>query len=280
MISVVFCSINSVLAASIERHYRTLLGDEPHEIIAIRDARSLAEGYNRGLDQAAGDIVIFSHDDIEFLDPATWLATLKAHLEVFDIVGLAGTTKLTSAAWAQTGPPYTFGQVCELGGRTAPFRVLICAVPAPVVPCIQALDGLFLAAHRSVVEQVRFDQETFDGFHCYDIDFSFSAYLAGFRLAVVTDLPVLHASQGNFDAKWEHYAKRFTDKHGGRFPPFRPRPFQHTLIGAETKEEVLEIMSAPRVWWLQNKAIASGYLSTGSHKEQEELLPNLPFRKG
>jgi hypothetical protein len=69
MISVVFCSIDSVLTESIERHYRTLLGDEPHEVIAIRDARSLAEGYNRGLDRSSGDIVIFSHDDIEFLDP-------------------------------------------------------------------------------------------------------------------------------------------------------------------------------------------------------------------
>src|SRR5688500_8048017 len=114
MISVVFCSIDSVLAASIERHYRILIGNEPHEIIGIRDARSLAEAYNRGFDQSSGDIIIFSHDDIEFLEPAPWLERLKAHLEVFDVIGLAGTTKLISAAWAEAGPPYTFGQVGEL----------------------------------------------------------------------------------------------------------------------------------------------------------------------
>jgi hypothetical protein len=195
-----------------ERHYRALLGAESHEIIMIRDARSLAEGYNRGLDQSTGDIVIFSHDDIEFLDPAHWLSRLKGHLEAFDLVGLAGTTKLISPLWVGAGPPYTFGHVGELDGRIARFRVLIFAVPGPIVPGIQALDGLFLA---------------------------------GFRLAVASDLPVLHSSQGNFDQKWEYYAKRFVEKHGKHFPPFRPRPFSHAVVGAQTKDELLEIMSVP-----------------------------------
>ena len=247
MISVVFCSVDSARAQSIERHYHALFADEPHEMIAIRDARSLAEGYNRGLDRAAGDIVIFSHDDIEFLDPASWLPRLKVHLAAFDLVGLAGTTRLVSAAWAQAGPPYTFGQVGELDGRVEQFRVLLCAVPAPVVPDIQAVDGLFFAVRRRVIERVRFDEQTFDGFHCYDTDFSYRAHLAGFRLAVATNLPVLHASQGSFDQKWEFYAKRFMEAHGARLARMRRRPFQHALVGAQTKEELLEIMSAPQL---------------------------------
>jgi len=47
MISVVCCSIDPVRAAAIERHYERLLGDEPYEIVAVRDARSLAEGDGR-----------------------------------------------------------------------------------------------------------------------------------------------------------------------------------------------------------------------------------------
>src|SRR6185503_5578792 len=77
-----------------------------------------------------------------------------------------------------------FGQVCEPDGQVAPFRVLICAVPAPLIHGMQALDGLFMAANREVLERVRFDEVTFDGFHGYDMDFSFSSHLAGFRLAV------------------------------------------------------------------------------------------------
>lgn len=247
MLSVVFCSIDDARASSIERHYRVLLGEEPHEIIGIRDARSLAEGYNRGIDRAVGDVVVFSHDDIEFLDPAPWLARLKSHLSGFDLIGLAGTTRLISAAWAQAGPPHTYGQVGELDGRVEPFRVLICSVPAPVVPGIQAVDGLFFAVHRRVVDRIRFDERTFDGFHCYDVDYSYSAHLAGFRLAVATDLPVLHASQGSFDQRWDFYAKRFVEKHGARLARMRRRPFQHAVVSAQTKEEVLDIMNAPHL---------------------------------
>lgn len=245
MISVISCSIDANRARWIEAHFRALLGAEPHELIAIRNARSLAEGYNRAVDLASGEILIFSHDDVEFLDPVSWLPRLKSHLSRFDLVGLAGTTRLVAPAWAQAGPPYTFGQVAELDGKTEPFRVLICGIPGRAVPQIQALDGLFFAVQRHVLDQVRFDEVTFDGFHGYDIDFTYSAYRAGFRLAVATDLPVLHASQGNFDARWEIYARRFMDKHGPHLPRSRRRPFQHALVSAQTKEELLEIMAHP-----------------------------------
>jgi hypothetical protein len=61
---------------------------------------------------------------------------------------------------------------------------------------------------------VRFDELTFDGWHFYDIDFTFSAFLAGFRLGIRTDLLVRHDSIGNFDERWTYYAQRFLAKHG------------------------------------------------------------------
>lgn len=248
-ISIIICSVDPVKARAIDAHYQSLLAGHRHDIIAIHDARSLAEAYNRGVDLADGDVIIFSHDDIEFLDPASWLSRLKAHLAEFDLIGLAGTNRLVASNWAAAGPPHTFGQVGELDGKVAPYRVLLCAVPMPVIPDMQAVDGLFMAAHRRVLEAVRFDAETFDGFHGYDLDFSFRAHLAGFRVAVAADLPVLHASQGNFDQKWQHYAQRFAAKHANRLPAFKARPFRHAVVGAQTKQELLEILIAPRTQW-------------------------------
>jgi hypothetical protein len=248
-ISVIVCSIDPVKARAINAHYRSLLGEHSHDIIAIDDARSLAEAYNRGVDRADGEVIIFSHDDIEFLDPASWLSRLKAHLAQFDLIGLAGTNRLVAPAWAAAGPPHTFGQVGELDGKVAPYRVLLCAVPMPAIPEMQAIDGLFMAAHRRVLQAVRFDAETFDGFHSYDIDFSFRVHLAGFKVAVAADLPVLHASQGNFDQKWQHYARRFAAKHASRLPAFKARPFHHAVVGAQTKQELLEILTEPSNQW-------------------------------
>jgi GT2 family glycosyltransferase len=247
MISVITCSIDELKARAIERHYRQLLGAEPHEIIGFRDARSLAEAYNRGIERAAGDVLVFSHDDIEFLDPATWLGRLKVHMSGFDVVGLAGTTRLTSPRWAQAGPPYTFGQVAEVDGNIGPYRVLLCAVPAATVPGIQALDGLFFAVRRETAEKLRFDEKIFDGFHCYDTDFTYRAYLDGCSLAVATDLPVLHDSQGSFDDKWKVYAERFMRKHGSRLAQTPRRTFQHALVAAQSRVEILEIMTPPKL---------------------------------
>lgn len=247
MISIIFCSIDQTKAEKIKRQYLDMLGEEPHEIIIIQDAISLAEAYNRGLNQAKGDIFVLSHDDIEFLQPSTWLSKIKGHLSSFDLIGLAGTTKLISPAWAQAGPPNTFGQVAEINSNGEPYRVLIFGIPLSVVPDIQAVDGLFMAFKKDVAAKIRFDEKSFSGFHCYDIDFSFSAYKAGFRLGVAIDIPVLHASQGKFDEQWQIYAERLYTKHSADLTPQRLRPYQPTCVTALNKEELLEIMSAPFV---------------------------------
>jgi glycosyltransferase involved in cell wall biosynthesis len=244
MISVIFCSIDKAKADATVHQYSNMLGDEPHEIILIQDARSLAEAYNRGLKQAKGDIIVLSHDDIEFLQPSTWLSKVKSHLSSFDFIGLAGTTKLIGPAWALAGPPYNFGQVAEMNADGDPYRVLIFGTPSPVVPNIQAVDGLFMAFKRDVVNKVRFDEVNFNGFHCYDIDFSFSAYKSGFRLGVATDIPVLHASQGSFDGIWGMYAQRLCEKHYTDLEARRNRPYQNACVTALNKEELLEIMLA------------------------------------
>src|SRR5208283_2174656 len=70
MISVIVCSIDQAKSEAIAAHYRSLMGDEPFEWLLIRDARSLAEGYNRAIAQSRGELLVLSHDDIEILTPA------------------------------------------------------------------------------------------------------------------------------------------------------------------------------------------------------------------
>jgi hypothetical protein len=179
-------------------------------VIVIPDARSLCEGYGRGLRRSCGDLLIFSHDDIEFvtLDVASRIA---AHLSRFDLIGIAGTTKLLDARWNSAGDPFCFGLVIYPASEDQ-FSFRYVGRGPLSVPGIQALDGCFLACRREVAESVGFDADTFDGFHLYDMDFTFRAYTAGFQLGVCRDLPVIHASMGNPDPTWEIYSKRFEAK--------------------------------------------------------------------
>ena len=192
MISIIVCSINDTRFSSVAANYAHLLKDEPHEIIRIADARSLCEGYTRGFAQSRGEYLIFSHDDIEILN-ADFAVRLKDHLNDFDLVGVAGTNRLIRGEWVAAGPPYIFGQVAQRHLQHA-FVVLIFNPGRRTFGGIHAMDGLFFAARRSVVEKVPFDAVTFDGFHHYDLDFTFAAHLAGFRLGIANDIHVLHES--------------------------------------------------------------------------------------
>ena len=53
--------------AAMAASYDRALSDWPHEILRIADASSIAEGYTRAVAAATGEIVIFSHDDVEIL---------------------------------------------------------------------------------------------------------------------------------------------------------------------------------------------------------------------
>src|SRR5687767_11248808 len=157
MLSIVICSINARNFEAQRQQYARLLAGEPHEIIGVHDAKSLCEGYNRGVAHARkeADAFIFAHDDIEILAP-DFRAKLKRHLQAYDLVGVAGTDRLGDALWSTAGPPHIFGQVAHY--KPPPLNVLdveIFAAPARSVGNIQALDGLFFAARRSVVEKIR-----------------------------------------------------------------------------------------------------------------------------
>ena len=212
MISVISCSINPMRSANIRAHYTTLLAGHPHEIILINDAKSLCEGYNRGFAQSSGDIIIFSHDDIEILSD-DFAPRLLRHLSQYDVLGVAGSSRLLGATWTSGGQPFVHG--CVLHPGWGGFRFECFGAPSSRV---QAIDGLFMAARRQVVEAIPFDAVTFDNFHHYDLDFSYRAYLAGFKIIVPWDILIFHASRGSYDPVWERYSERFLAKHGATLP--------------------------------------------------------------
>jgi hypothetical protein len=71
----------------------------------------------------------------------------------------------------------------------------------------------------------------------YDIDFSFRAHLAGYRVGVTLELPVVHRSTGTFDAEWEAAAQVFVKKFGGKLSPAPRRKFQMAAIVAQDRGE-------------------------------------------
>ena len=188
-ISVITCSRDEVGATRIRQHYEELLAGLRFEVIQITDARSLCEGYNRGFARSCGDVVIFSHDDIKIVS-TEFPARLLEQLAHYDIVGVAGTSRLTLPGWFSSGWPHIHGVVAH----RLPNGGIRCDCFGPWInaPAIQAIDGLFIAGTRDACAAIGFDEMTFDGFHFYDVDFSSRAYEARLRTAIAGDIFVVH----------------------------------------------------------------------------------------
>ncbi|MDR1661401.1 MAG: glycosyltransferase family protein [Azoarcus sp.] len=238
--SVILCSIDAYKFAQASACYSRLLSGLPFEIIGIHDALSLAEGYNRGLRQCRGEIVVFSHDDVLFLD-RQFARKIGERMQRWDVLGFAGSTLMTNPpTWFRANWPYLRGAVCHWS-RMKPDRLVFTIYGAgawPVTDGIQTLDGLCLIARREVAASIGFDDETFDGWHLYDCDFSFAASLAGYKVGVCCDLPYIHASTSlqtseNVYASdvYRKYAERFSRKYlGNQLPECPPCPMQGIAI--------------------------------------------------
>lgn len=217
-ISVVTCSVHDGKFNELKQNLAHIFGDNL-EIIRINDAKSMAEGYNRGARLANGDILIFCHDDIEILNKGV-PEIINSDLENFDIVGAAGTSRLVEGRWHTSGEEYVHGQVAH-SCSTSVSEYQICVYGkrsnTHIAKNIQALDGLFIVVRKSVLDSVCFD-ETFDGFHLYDLDFTFAAYLMGFRIAVDYRIQLLHHSSGRYDQAWKTNFDAFNEKYARLLP--------------------------------------------------------------
>jgi tetratricopeptide (TPR) repeat protein len=227
-VSVLICSPGAERSAPVEAMYHRLLAEVTHEIVVIRDARSLAEGYNRALRQARHEIVLFAHDDVRIPIP-DFAARLLRALSRHDLVGVAGTRKLVGGAWHFAGYPQLAGQVGMPAGDGG-YVVTLYGVAEAETQGLQALDGLLLATRRETALRLGFDEASFDGWHLYDLDFSLRAAQAGLDCASCNDLLVAHASQGSYDDAWLKYSQRFLDKHRSLLGPPQGVFFKPDLV--------------------------------------------------
>ena len=245
LVSIIVCSRDDAKFAALSERYDRLFGySQRYEIVRIRDAQSPAEGYNRGVTQSQGDVLIFAHNDVEVLSE-DFASRLRSYLSRWDLVGVAGTTRLISPNWVDAGPPYIWGQVAQAQGDG--FTVNIYGAPATYVEEVQAMDGVFLAARREVAERVPFDEDRFDGAHMYDVDFTFSAFQAGYRLVVAPDIRVLRAPEEPHEASSKDYAEVFEAKHGRRLHRGPKRSFAFASVQVGSREEIDEV-TTPRFW--------------------------------
>lgn len=179
--------------------------------------RGLPEVYNQFISEAwREEELVFLHDDL-WLDDLFFSDRMRAALRVYDVVGLAGNTRLLPGmpAWhaknleMEWDLEHLSGVVCH-GPQPFGNPTVFGPTPAPA----ELLDGVLLAARAGTLLDagVRFDQR-FD-FHFYDLDFSRQARAA--KLKVGTwPIAVTHCSTGAFGSDaWKRGRELYREKWG------------------------------------------------------------------
>lgn len=186
--------------------------------IAFANARGLPLVFNGRITAPRGEeTLLFVHDDV-WIDDFFLVERLAGALERFDVVGVAGNRRRVPGqpGWAFKDGKFTRDDDENLSGAVAhgpqPFGTVVRYGRVPA-DC-EVLDGLFLAAKRSVLRAngLLFDAR-FD-FNFYDLDFCRSARSKGLRVGT-WPICLTHQSSGAAKAeRWAENYRRYVEKWG------------------------------------------------------------------
>lgn len=219
MISIIVCHRNPVLLEALKKSVETTVG-VPHEFIVINNLDNqynISQAYNKGAREAKHDYLVFVHEDVEFLTK-NWGGALIHILKNSKIgaVGMAGSNYLNEhGIWAEVGIPFIQGRLVHQDGE----KLFLSTYSQDKKDAkVVVLDGCFLACRKEVAKEITFD-ETLDGFHFYDADWSLRVAQTH-DVLVTQSFMILHKSYGkkDEDLSYERLRKKFLARHKAILP--------------------------------------------------------------
>lgn len=205
----------------------------PHELLMMRDSPNAAEGFNRGIDSATHDLIVFVQQDMYL--PRGWDTVFTKGFEEaeagFSPLGVVGAFGLR----------YRDGEIVHVGRVVDRDKLLDMSVPLPAE--VDGIDEILLAVRRST--PLRFDPAL--GFHLYGADICLSARARGLRIAIIeapcfhnslfaTLSPAFHRAREVLLAKWPYVRPLYTNM--GRLETMQEKPPSPSWLGQQTEKVV------------------------------------------
>jgi GT2 family glycosyltransferase len=245
---------------------------------------SLTELYNKGLDEASNDIIVFCHDDIILKDG--WDKKLITHFKNTDygILGMAGTTDIDeSGQWWKDNTKMVGIVKHSSDGKTWESKYSN-NFGSDIIETVM-LDGLFFAVHKDRIKK-RFNEDI-KGFHFYDFDFTFGNHLEGVKVGVMFDIKITHKSVGATNEQWNQNRLQFCNLYADHLPynlpvdikyekevSKLPKKFPSVAIIIPTKGNVDMLKDCIDSIWENDKYLnMKVYIAdTGSTDEEKERI--------
>lgn len=304
MISIVVCHRDKKLLKQFKENVEKTIGINFEFVIVdnTNNDYTIFEAYNLGIRKSKYDCICFAHEDLLFHTP-NWGEKVVAHLadENTGMIGVVGGNcfpNCPSPWWNNTllNDPlinniqhWDEGFIPKNNLHKKPFenkknvtRDYQNPTKNNKVKAV-ALDGLWMCAHRRVLETCKFDEQTFKGFHCYDTDFCFQV-LQNFDIYVVYDILIEHLSMGTVAKQWALAADQLASKWLQKLPFFAKEVDSNIVLKYNTQ------CLLTYCYWMQSmnfsdneiKIIIKKYLDNkySIFKSEEYMLLNLWSRFG
>ena len=236
MISIIICSRTHDISAEMKSNVTATIGCD-YEFVIIDNSRggyNIFSAYNEGIRRANGDILCFAHDDILF-KTENWGKIVDDILgnEDIGLVGVAGGHFLGSCPapwWASRALAGQVNQGCMNDGQYIVSEDRWWSRRDSGIIDVATVDGLFMCLRKEMFDSVRFDEETYCHFHCYDCDICMQVQSASKRVVVSYDIIVEHRSFGVADLKFFEQLDLWADKWKNSLPIARGVDWDETEI--------------------------------------------------
>ena len=172
------------------------------EIIAIDNTKSrfksAAEAFNWGAATAAGDYLMFVHQDIDLYSDS-WFDGTEELLDSLPDLGIAGVAGISVPGWpSKKRRSYTIHRTTQAQCRNVithgPQRERW-GTPIQAPEPVQTLDECLVIIPKSIYKIMQFDEVTCDSWHLYAADYCLSVAELGFGVYAIPR-SVYHQSKG------------------------------------------------------------------------------------
>lgn len=181
-----------------------------------KGSHSLSQIYNQGIADAKFDLIVFMHHDIIF-ETNNWGHKICKHFSrnpEYGIIGVAGTNKLISGTWWQDRS--SMHGIVNHSDKIKKWTSRFSEDQGNKLKEMVVLDGVWFAIDKTKIIH-KFD-ESFNGYHFYDLGFTFANFLAGVKIGVCTDIRITHMSIGITNDEWGINKKQFEEKYKQNLP--------------------------------------------------------------
>ena len=220
MISVIICSRMADISQELKDNIAATIGCE-YELCVIDNSHNdynIFSAYNEGVRRAKGDILCFMHEDVVF-HSEKWGDTLNNHFRQFPRAGAVG---VLGGHYLPKRPCY-WNEPCKESanyiqggmnnGQYQSHRVQHQQYRSGRT-FVAALDGVFMAIPKQLFSSglVRWDNQTFSGFHFYDADVCMQIHKADYEVELIWDILLEHRNKSVFDSAFISARKMWFEK--------------------------------------------------------------------